>query len=77
MESQEGATPQKDILAIWQAAKADYDIEDYDISIKTDPKDLPGVCDWSSFATFLDVIAQPVCLKHHTWMLRQYLLTHN
>ena len=77
MESQEGDTPQKDIRAIWQAAKADYDIEDYAISIKTEPKDLPEVCDWSSFATFLALIAQPVCLKHHTWMLDQYMLNHN
>ena len=77
MESQEGATPQTNILDIWQAAKADYTIEDYDISIKTDPKDLPVVSEWCSFIAFLDAIAQPVCGKHHDWMIDQFMKTRN
>ena len=77
MENQEGTSTPPNILEIWRAAKGNYTIEDYDFSIKTDVKDLPAVSDWFSFSKFLDGIAQSVCVKHHEWMIQQYIRDQN
>ena len=77
MENQEGTSTPPNILEIWRAAKGNYTIEDYDFSIKTDVKDLPAVSDWCSFIKFLDAIAQPVCSKHHNWMIDQFMKIRN
>ena len=70
MESQEGTSTPPNILEMWRAAKDNYTIEDYDFS-------LPVGSEWCSFIAFLDAIAQPVCGKHHDWMIDQFMKTRN